>query len=186
MTKYSKEIKTTRRGVENTIKQNTEECMLIGGDFNWRIGERGARKWEEDRKDGKRKSKNKVENAEGKRLMEWIEENGWEILNRNKQGDEEGEWTNIGSRRETVIDYGNEEAWKLVEEFRVGERVESDHLPLEISLEETNHEERGNGRVKEEQKKVIIKIWDDQAVEEDRTRLEKARFEEQDVDRRWR
>jgi hypothetical protein len=102
MTKYSKEMKTTRRGVEDTIKQNTEECMLIGGDFNWRIGERGARRWEEERKDGKRKSKNKVENAQGKRLMEWIEENGWEILNRNKKGDEEGEWTYIGSRGETV------------------------------------------------------------------------------------
>jgi hypothetical protein len=74
-------------------------------------------------------------------------------LNRNKHGDEEGERTNIGSRVETVIDYGNEEAWKLVEEFKVGERVELDHLPLEISTEETNHEERGNGRVKEEQKR---------------------------------
>jgi hypothetical protein len=28
--------------------------------------------------DEKRKSKDKVENAEGKRLMEWIEGNGWE------------------------------------------------------------------------------------------------------------
>jgi hypothetical protein len=45
-----------------------------------------------------------VENAEGKRLVEWIEENGWEELNGNKQRDEE--------RGETVIDYGivNEEA----------------------------------------------------------------------------
>jgi hypothetical protein len=40
--------------------------------------------------DGKRKSKDKVENREWKRLMEWIEENGWEVLNGNKQGDEEG------------------------------------------------------------------------------------------------
>ncbi|KAJ3619569.1 hypothetical protein MTP99_005240 [Tenebrio molitor] len=52
-------MKTRRRGVEDTIKKNTEECTLIGGDFNWRIGERGARRWEEERKDGKRKSKNK-------------------------------------------------------------------------------------------------------------------------------
>jgi hypothetical protein len=54
-----------------------------------------------------------VENAEGKRLMEWIEENGWEVLNGNKQGDEEGEWTYAGSRGEIVIDYAivNEEAW---------------------------------------------------------------------------
>jgi hypothetical protein len=41
--------------------------------------------------DGKRQSKDKVENSERKRLMEWLEENGWEVLNGNKQGEEEGE-----------------------------------------------------------------------------------------------
>jgi hypothetical protein len=50
-----------------------------------------------------------------------------------------------------VIDYGivNEEEWERVEEFRIGKRVESDHLPLEISIEENNHEQRGKGRAKE-------------------------------------
>jgi hypothetical protein len=70
MTIYRKEIKTTIRGVEDTIKENREECMLMRGDFNGRIGERGARSWEEERRHGKRKSKEKVENAEGKKLME--------------------------------------------------------------------------------------------------------------------
>jgi hypothetical protein len=47
MTIYSKEVKTTKRGVEDTMKENREEeCMLMGGDFNGRIGERGARNWE--------------------------------------------------------------------------------------------------------------------------------------------
>jgi hypothetical protein len=41
--------------------------------------------------DEKRKFKDKVENAEGIRLMEWIEENGWDVLNGNKKGDEEEE-----------------------------------------------------------------------------------------------
>jgi endonuclease/exonuclease/phosphatase family metal-dependent hydrolase len=65
----------------------------------------------------------------------------------NKQGDGEGEWTYINRRGETMIDYEtvNEEAWERVEEFRIGKRVESDHLPLEISIEETNHKERGKG-----------------------------------------
>jgi hypothetical protein len=59
------------------------------------------------------------------------------------------EWEQTRGRRkgrgETVIDYGivNEEAYKKVEEFRIGERVESDHLTLQISIEETNHEKRG-------------------------------------------
>jgi hypothetical protein len=44
MTIYSKEMKTTRRAVEDTIKENREECILMRGDFNGRVGERGARK----------------------------------------------------------------------------------------------------------------------------------------------
>jgi hypothetical protein len=104
LTVCRKEMRTTTRRVENTMKKDREECMLVGGNFNGRIGERGGRNWEE-KGDGKRKTKDKVENAEGKRLMEWIEENGWEVLNGNKQGDEEWEITYVGSRGETVIDY---------------------------------------------------------------------------------
>jgi hypothetical protein len=72
--------------------------MLMGGDFNGRIGERGAINWKKERGNGKRKSKDKVENAEGKRLIEWIEENGWVVLNGNKQGDDEEKWIYIGRR----------------------------------------------------------------------------------------
>jgi hypothetical protein len=81
-----------------------------------------------------------VENAE-KRLMKWIEEKGWEVLNGNKQGDEEGEWTHIISRGETVIDYGivNEEAWEGVEEFRIGKRA------LRKRREGKNRERKGWG-----------------------------------------
>jgi hypothetical protein len=48
MTIFSKEMKTVRRCVEDAMKENREECMLMGGDFNGRIGERGARNWEEE------------------------------------------------------------------------------------------------------------------------------------------
>jgi hypothetical protein len=135
MTIYSKEMKTIRRRVQDGMKENREDCILLRGDFNGRIGKRGARNWEEEREDGKRKSKDKVENAEGNRLMEWIEENEWEILNGNKQGDEEREWTYIGSREETGMDYGiiNKEAWERVKEFRIGERVESDDFEIALS-----------------------------------------------------
>jgi hypothetical protein len=79
------------------LKENREDCILLGGDFNGRIGDRGARNYEEERGKGKRKTKDREEIAEAKRLMEWIEENGWVVLIGNKQGDEEGEWTYIGS-----------------------------------------------------------------------------------------
>jgi hypothetical protein len=50
----------------------------------------------------------------------------------NKQWDEEGEWTYLDSRGETIIDYEivNEEVWESVEEFRIGERAESNHLEM--------------------------------------------------------
>jgi hypothetical protein len=43
MTIYSKEMKITRRRVENAMKENRKDHILLGGDFNGRKGERGAR-----------------------------------------------------------------------------------------------------------------------------------------------
>jgi hypothetical protein len=37
-----------------------------------------------------KKSKSKVKNAEGKKPMEWIEENGWEVLNGSNKGRKKG------------------------------------------------------------------------------------------------
>jgi hypothetical protein len=74
----------------------------------------------------------------------------------------------------------NEEAWERIEEFRIKERVESDHLPLEISIEGTNHEEKGKGIAKEKQRKVTIKIWDDKGVQEEtrKSQIRRARSRE--------
>jgi hypothetical protein len=55
-------MKTTRRRVEDAMKENREDRILLGRDFNWRIGEKGAKNWEEQRGNGKRKSKGKLEN----------------------------------------------------------------------------------------------------------------------------
>jgi hypothetical protein len=53
MTIYSKEIKTTRRRVEDAMKENREDRIVLGEDFNGRIRERGVRNWEEERGMGK-------------------------------------------------------------------------------------------------------------------------------------
>jgi hypothetical protein len=47
-------MKEIVRGVEDTIKENREDCMLLEGDFKGRIGERGVRDWEEEREDGEK------------------------------------------------------------------------------------------------------------------------------------
>jgi hypothetical protein len=66
MTIYSKEMKTARRRVQDTMKENRRDYLLLGGDFNGGIGEREARSLKEEREEGKRKSKDNVENAEKK------------------------------------------------------------------------------------------------------------------------
>jgi hypothetical protein len=140
ITMNSKEMKTTRRRVDDAMKENREDCILLGGDFNGRIGERGARNWKEERGMEKKNPKSRWKMKRGR-------ENWWEVLNGNKQEDEEVEWTYIGSREETVIDYGivNEEAWKRVEEFRIGERVESDHLQIALRKRRGGKEQKRKG-----------------------------------------
>lgn len=78
---------------------------------------------------GSRKSKDKVVNVEGKRLCRFVGERGWEILNGNVEGDEEGEWTYTGGRGSSVIDYvlEKEDTRERVKRMEVGERVDSDH-----------------------------------------------------------
>lgn len=38
-------------------------------------------------------------------MIKWVEEKGWNILNRNIEGEEEGNYTYMRARGNTVIDY---------------------------------------------------------------------------------
>jgi hypothetical protein len=48
---------------------------------------------------------------------------------------------------ETVVDYGivNEEAWERVEEVKIGERTESDHLEIALRKRRGGKEQRRKG-----------------------------------------
>ncbi|KAJ3619462.1 hypothetical protein MTP99_005142 [Tenebrio molitor] len=65
-------------------------------------------------------------------------------MDRRKKRSGTNKGTYIGSRKETVIDYGivNEEAWERVEEFRIGEKVESDHLEIALRKRRRGKEQR--------------------------------------------
>lgn len=68
----------------------------------------------------------------------------------------EGNYTFIGGRGSSVIDYGivNEEMFEDVETFSIGERIKSDHAPVEISIntgEKTSFETKNE----DEEKKTI-------------------------------
>ena len=114
------------------------EATIVMGDFNMRIEEEGkCMEYDDPGEIKTRKGKDKTVGKEGKSLVGKIENKGWTILNGTTTGDEEGEFTFIGSRGDSVIDYTitNEAAWKRLGEFNVVERVESDHLPICIRLQ---------------------------------------------------
>jgi hypothetical protein len=61
-----KEMKTTRRRVEDALKENREECLFTRGDFSGRIEERGTRNWEEERGMGKENPKTRWKMQRGR------------------------------------------------------------------------------------------------------------------------
>jgi len=67
-------------------------------------------------------------NGEGKKLLEWVQENGWGIFNGCMKGDEEGELIFTGRRGNTTIDFvlGDEEVREEIEDMRIGDRIDSD------------------------------------------------------------
>ncbi|XP_032687575.1 uncharacterized protein LOC116851844 isoform X2 [Odontomachus brunneus] len=115
--------------------------IIIGGDFNIRIG--GLKNNEMVGEREGRRSKDKMIGKDGRRLIEWVQEKGWYVLNGDYKGDWEGEFTYVGARGNTVIDYVivSEEIYCKAEDFVIGGRIESDHMPLELRIEEEEEDE---------------------------------------------
>lgn len=85
-------------------------------------------------------------------IINWVQEKGWYILNDTSKGDWEREYTYVGARGSSVIDYAlvNEKMYDRLREFRIGERIESDHMPLMVEIG-TDIETEGKGSSQEEE-----------------------------------
>lgn len=121
-----------------------QERVIIEGDFNARTGEQRGRVGNEEEEEIGRKSKDKKSNKEGWELLQAIEEVEMKIMNESMCG-LEGEFTYIGGKGETVIDYviRRKEVIGKIERMEVGERIDSDHQPITVYI-------RGKGNGKEE------------------------------------
>lgn len=66
------------------------------------------------------------------------------ILNGTTKGDKEGDFTFIGARGYSIIDYivVTENCDNMVKGFRIIERVNSDHMPLVVELKEEGEKRR--------------------------------------------
>ncbi|XP_076676762.1 uncharacterized protein LOC143373387 [Andrena cerasifolii] len=172
----SRDMKETKEELDQIIEEKEVEKMKIGGDFNARIGHEGGDFRIEEKHDVRR-SKDKVNSTEGKLLLEMVEEKGWNILNGNMKGDDKGEYTYIGPRGSTVIDYiiTNVEAKKDIKKFTVEERVESDHMPLIAELY------RGTKRREREERWRERRIWTEEAKREFQIELNTINFNKTEV-----
>jgi hypothetical protein len=77
----------------------------------------------------------------------------------------------------------NEEARDEIEEFKVGERVESDHMPLEVR---TKGREKERKSVKDVRRKIVKNIWTEKGKENYRARLREAKYEEEEINEKVR
>jgi len=116
------------------VGERGEENVIIGGDCNVRIGNLSKAGGAEGGE--LRHSKDTGISNEGRRLVDWTNKMGWEILNGCTEGDWEGEFTYIGARGSSVIDYviTSENVSNRISSFRIGDRVDSDHMPLELTI----------------------------------------------------
>lgn len=107
------------------------------------------------------------------------EEKGWSILNGNTEGDEKGEWTYVGARGNSVIDYAitNVMARDEIKKFKVEERIESDHMPLKVELIATT--ERQEKQEEEEWREK--RIWTEEGSQKYREQIKTISFEKIEV-----
>jgi len=143
------------------MEEHEREGIIIGRDFNIWIGEIGQDRTEEC--DVAKKNKDKIIGKGRKKFVEMIEEKGWQVLNCRTAGDWEREYIYVGARGCSVIDYiiVNEYVQEDVIEFKIGERVDSDHMPLTLEKKNRRQETRGKKEDLGKVKRVIN--WDKEA-----------------------
>lgn len=94
--------KSMEKVIKKVVEENKGDYIVIGGDFNARIGEKGGNN--EEGWNLRRLSKNKLINERGKMLIDLVGEIGGYLLNGTTKGDEEGEFTFVGVRGCSVSD----------------------------------------------------------------------------------
>lgn len=169
-----------REGLEKVgemIKEEEENMMIIGGDFNARIEKMGSI---EDWNEGKgRNSKDERVNREGQWLMEMVADRGWMVMNGNMERDREENWTYYKGEQKSVIDYGitNATTWGEIREMSIGRETDSDHMPVQIWLNGKGIE-KGKG----EDKLREVQVWDEKGMEEFLEREKTIEWKEEGVE----
>lgn len=121
--------RSTKNCIQDIIDKNPTRT-IIAGDWNARIGQKGPRSG------SRRHTKDTVTDGEGDKWLKLMTENDMTIMNGNMEGDWDGEFTHHSYKAMSVIDYAaiSRLSEDTIRQFKIGERTESDHFPLEITL----------------------------------------------------
>jgi len=174
--------------IKEIVEENKDEFIVLGGDFNARIGD-GEN--DEEGWGWRRESKDKTVNKRGRQFLDLVGEIGGNILNGTTNGDREGEFTYVSDRGCSVIDFVtvNDSCHEFVNSFKVENRVDSDHMPLVVEIEEEEEERRSEEEEEKEQReeKRSKICWDKEAIENyrKRTDTEWVRGEGDSIEEKW-
>ena len=173
---YNQDVKETMKIIKEKTEEKNGEALILVGDWNTRTGKEGGLIDEEG--EVKRLSKDVIINSEGRKLIEEITDSGWCIVN----GDD-GHYTYVGERGSTVIDYaiGNLEAIEEVSYFKVGDRTESDHMPLELTI----HGERIEKIEDNINEEYSMRDWSEESIEKYHSNCKAWECEEGNVNEMW-
>lgn len=127
----------------------------------------------------KRNSRNRRINKKSRMLVNFIGERGWKIFNEKIRGDEQEEYTFTG-KGNTIIDYvlGNREIKEKVVKMRMGDNMDSDHQPVELTLRGEGEKWKTEGR----RKRIWRGVWDEEGGEAFRKELGEMKLREKDLD----
>lgn len=175
----------TLNRLEEMIDEAQEENLVLGGDFNARIGLEGSIEEEVEETERKRKSRDTHINREGRALVTLTRRRGWYVLNGNYDGDEEGQFTFIGHNSSTVIDYVivNSDAREEVLRMEVEERTDSDHQPVTINIKcKETPQTRDAQTVKTREKQKEVYVWNETATENYKNLIDSRRWKQGTVE----
>ncbi|EZA60891.1 hypothetical protein X777_13093 [Ooceraea biroi] len=113
-----------------------------------------------------------------------MEEKGWSIFNGNCKGDEVGEYTFTGERGCTVIDYvmGDSEVRERIAEMKIGDKIDSDHQPIEVMIKGTGMKRRGERGLE----KCWRGVWNEKGRREFKECIDTIEMREREIREDWR
>jgi len=173
--------------IENFAKEHGGCKILVGGDFNVRIGAEGF--LDCDRILGSnlsqfRASMDQQINSKGSQLLAVFESNSFTVLNGRTISDSLGEFTFVDTKGLSVCDlvFANYNLVPHVEDFEVGDQFSSDHRQCSVKIQYSNLTHL-NDCAKENQRSTFLRLkWDHKLVKEYIDQLAQIHFEQEEED----